>query len=204
VNFQVLALDRRVADLRPNRLARLAVALPAAPYADRVTSEVAAAVIAAVVSVVVAAASVGVTFITTRASLRRDRDRQEADFRRKMTEKLYDRRVVAYQGLFGITESFRSSKLNGTKDLSSHFTQALERLDEWLTSEGGLILSDSAYKELLSLRGCVRRYLAEGPDSDRRPRLKDNIWARKNSLRSALRADLGLLFDEDNERPLSE
>ena len=49
-----------------------------------------AAVIAASVSVVVAVVSVGATFLTTRASLRRDHERQDADFRRTMTEKLYD------------------------------------------------------------------------------------------------------------------
>jgi hypothetical protein len=171
-----------------------------APYAGLVTSEVAAAVIAAVVSVFVAAGSVGVTFITTRASLRRDRERQEADFRRTMTAKLYDRRVIAYQGLFAVTESFRSSKLNDATDLNKHLAEALERVDEWNSSEGGLILSAIAYKELLRLRDAIRQYLKESPDSDQLLKLKDAIWSRKNSLRKALRADLGLLFDEDIER----
>lgn len=46
------------------------------------SSEVTAAVIAAVVSVTVAVGSVAVTFMmTTRASLRRDHERQEPEFR---------------------------------------------------------------------------------------------------------------------------
>ena len=78
-------------------------------YADHVSSGVTAAVIAAVVSIVVAAGSVTVTFLTTRASLRRDHERQEAEFRRTMTERLYDRRVAVYPGLFRATDAFRSS-----------------------------------------------------------------------------------------------
>jgi hypothetical protein len=157
-------------------------------------------VIAAVVSVVVAAGSVTVTFLTTRASLRRDHERQEAEFRRTMTEKLYDRRVAVYPGLFGATEAFRSSQLDSVQDLRNHLAQALAQIDKWHAQEGGLMLSASAYKQLLALRGAVRHYMEESQGSDRLEQLKHEIWSRKNSLRAAMRADLGLLFDEDQAR----
>lgn len=54
----------------------------------------AAAVSAAVVSVIVAIGSVAVTVLSTRATLRRDHDRQEAEFQRTMTARLYDRRLA--------------------------------------------------------------------------------------------------------------
>lgn len=167
------------------------------PYAGHVSSAVTAAVIAGVVSVVVAAGSVAVTFLTTRASLRRDHERQEALFRRTMTERLYDRRVAVYPGLFRATDAFRSSRLNDAQDLCSHLAKALAEVDEWHAQEGGLLLSARAYEQLIELRTAVRRYINNVADSDRLEVFKLEILSRKNRLREAMRADLGLLFDED-------
>jgi hypothetical protein len=177
-------------------------ALENPPYASRVSSGVTAAVIAAVVSVLVAAGSVTVTVLTTRASLRRDHERQEAEFRRTMTARLYDRRVAVYPGLFRATDAFRNSRLNGTQDLRDHLSKALAQVDEWHAQEGGLLLSTRAYEQLLELRMAVRRCITETPDSDQIEQLKHDIWSRKGSLREAMRADLGLLFDEDFPRPV--
>lgn len=121
------------------------------------SSGVTAAVIAAVVSVVVAIGSVTVTFLTTRASLRRDHERQEAEFRRAMTERLYDRRVAAYPGLFKATEAFRKSRLSSSEDLRNHLAAALAQVDEWHGQGGGLLLSARAYEQLLQLRSAVRQ-----------------------------------------------
>lgn len=161
------------------------------------SSGVTAAVIAAVVSVVVAAGSVIVTFLTTRASLQRDHERQAAEFRRAMTAKLYDRRVATYPGLFKATNAFRNSRLNAAADLRAHPTEALTRVDEWHSTEGGLLLSTPAYKELLELRNVIRQYIKEPADPELLEQLKHDIWNRKGRLRAAMRADLGLLFDED-------
>jgi hypothetical protein len=159
----------------------------------------AAAVIAAVVSVIVATGSVIVTFLTTRASLRRDHDRQEAEFRRTMTARLYDRRVAVYPGLFAATDAFRTSRLTAAKDLGKHLAEALEQVDKWHAAEGGLILSTPAYEQLLELRKAVRRYIQAPADSDQLDQLRHEVWDRKGKLRAAMRADLGLLFDEDTE-----
>jgi hypothetical protein len=161
------------------------------------SSEVTAAVIAAVVSVAVAVGSVAVTFITTRASLRRDHERQEAEFRRTMTARLYDRRVAMYPGLFRATDAFRQSRLSDAQDLAGHLTAALVEVDSWHADGGGLLLSASAYKQLLELRVAVRQCISDAADSERFEQLKHDVWTRKNSLREAMRVDLGLLFDED-------
>ena len=139
------------------------------------SSAVTAAVIAAVVSVAVAAGSVGVTFLTTRASLRRDHDRQEAELRRAMTARLYDRRVEVYPKLFQITDAFRKSRLSSAADLRAHLSQALTRVDEWHAAEGGLMLSSGAYEHMIELRLAVRRYLGEPDDSDRLDQIKHDI-----------------------------
>jgi hypothetical protein len=160
-------------------------------------SEVTTAAIAAGVSVLVAIGSVSANYLTTRASLRRDHERQEADFKRTMTERLYDRRVALYPGLFAATDAFRNSRLNSAKDLSTHLAEALARVDEWHAREGGLMLSPDAYDRMLDLRRSVRQCIEENPEPERLEELKHNIWACKGSLRKAMRADLGLLFDED-------
>ena len=161
------------------------------------SSAITAAVIAAVVSVVVAAGSVAVTFLTTRASLRRDHERQQAELRPTMTVRLYDRRVAVYPGLFAATEAFRNSRLDSANDMRRHLTQALEEVDQWHAAEGGLILSMPAYQQLLQLRRAVRRFIQEPADSAHLGQLRHDIWTRKGQLRAAMRADLGLLFDED-------
>ena len=161
-------------------------------------SAVAAAVIAAVVSLVVAVGSVVVTVLTTQATLRRDHERQKAEFQRTMTARLYDRRVATYPGLFAATDAFRNSRLSATQDMHRHLTDAIEQVNQWHATEGGLILSAPAYEQLLELRRAVRRYLQEPAGSDQLDQLRHDIWDRKGQLRAAMRADLGLLFDEDS------
>lgn len=168
------------------------------PYAGDVSSGILAAVIAAAVSLTVAAGSVTVTILTTRASLRRDHDRQVAELRRTMTERLYDRRVAVYPKLFLATDAFRRSRLNGAQDLQAHLVEALAEFDTWHAQEGGLLLSAQAYRRFIDLRLAVRHCIAHSVDSDEVEQMKHDIWVKKGRLREAMRADLGLLFDEDS------
>jgi hypothetical protein len=160
------------------------------------------ALIAAGVSVVVAAATGVVTYLTTRASLRRDRDRQQAEFRRNMTARLYDRRVAVYPGLFAATDAFRRSHINGADDLATHLREALAEVDEWHAREGGLMLSADAYMQFLHLRLAARRLIENISDHEHLAEYKQGVWACKNRLRTAMRADLGLMFDEDQSNEL--
>jgi len=114
-----------------------------------------------------------------------------------MTARLYDRRVAVYPGLFAATEAFRNSRLDAAQDPNRHLAQALEEVDAWHAAEGGLILSMPAYEQLIALRRAVRRYMQEPAGSEQLGRLRYDIWSRKGQLRAAMRADLGLLFDED-------
>lgn len=119
-----------------------------------------------------------------------------------MTERLYDRRVTVYPGLYQATEAFRNSRLNEAQDLRDHLAKAQAKVDEWLGQDGGLLLSESSYERLLELRAAIRRCIAEAPDSDQVEQLKQDVWARMSRLRHAMRADLGLLFDEDRSRSI--
>ena len=174
------------------------------------TNEITTALIAAGVSIVVAAAAGTATFVTTRASLHRDHERQEADFRRAMTTRLYDRRVSVYPGLFQATAAFRRSNMHEASNIESHLRDAIDRVNSWHEKEGGLLLSSNAHQELLDLRQSVKDYLRQREDDSSTPldeatrllheeRL-NSIWRHKNDLRAAMRKDLGLLFDEDRDR----
>src|ERR1700685_3961746 len=113
------------------------------------TSNVTSAGIAAVVSFVVPLATGTATYLTTRASWRRDHDRQQADLRRSMTARLYDRRMAVYPGLFAATEACRMSRLDGTQDVRAHVRDGLTQVEQWGALEGALILSDVAYARFL-------------------------------------------------------
>jgi hypothetical protein len=117
-----------------------------------------------------------------------------------MTARLYDRRVEVYPGLFAATEGFRMSRLDGAQDLVAHVSDALDQVEQWGAREGALILSDAAYARFLDLRMATRRLIQDAADNDRVQELKHEVWTCKNNLRSAMRADLGLMFDED--RPI--
>ena len=119
-----------------------------------------------------------------------------------MTVRLYDQRVAAYPGLFVATEGFRMSRLNSAKDLRAHVSNTLEQVEQWGAKEG-LVLSDVAYARLLDLRMAVRRLLQDVSDEQGVQKLKEEVWTCKNRLRGAIRADLGLLFDEDRSADTS-
>lgn len=103
------------------------------------------------------------------------------------------------RGLFQITDAFRKSRLSSAADLRAHLSEALARVDDWHAAEGGLVLSSAAYTHMIELRVAVRRYLGEPDDTGLLDQIKHDIWLRKGELRAAMRADLGLLFDEDQE-----
>ncbi|HET8621484.1 MAG TPA: hypothetical protein VFM27_21105 [Acidimicrobiales bacterium] len=163
--------------------------------------EIGAAAIAAGVSLVVAAGTITVSYFSTRTAVKREHERQQAEFARMMTVKLYDRRVAVYPGLFAATGAFRRSKLNAAEDLPTHLRDAIDQVDEWHSRDGGLMLSGEAHQRLLDLRGSVRECIAANPTGRDRATYVNEIWGRKNRLREAMRADLGLLFDEDRPPP---
>lgn len=174
----------------------------AADYDPVMSSEVAAAVIASAVSFSVAIATVLVTIVTTRHTLRRDQERQRAEFDRHMTMRLYERRMEVYPGLFAATGSFRRSRLQAADDPMKLIAEGLVRIDEWHENAGGLLLSPEAYDRFLELRRTARasidklRNLSGDGNRPDREGIVDGVWQRKNELRDKMRQDLRLLFSE--------
>jgi hypothetical protein len=114
-----------------------------------------------------------------------------------MTARLYDRRMAVYPGLFAATEAFRMSRLDGTQDVRAHVRDGLTQVEQWGALEGALILSDVAYARFLELRVAARRLIQDADDKEHLQERKQDLWNCNNRLRSAIRADLGLMFDED-------
>ena len=146
----------------------------------RVTSEVWAALIAAAVSTLAGAGTVWVTHRSTSATLRRDAERQQAEFRRAMTERLYERRMATYPGLFDATSAFRRSKMRAAADLPLHLRATLDLVDDWQSKQGGLILSPNAHRCLRRLRDDVREAVAAEPLDDTRERpIREDLVAQE-------------------------
>ncbi len=89
------------------------------------------------------------------------------------------------------------TRLNEAADLRSHVRESLAQVEQWGALEGALILSDVAYGRFLELRLAARRLIEAADDEGRLQEFKEDVWSCKNRLRSAIRADLGLMFDED-------
>ncbi|WP_134006205.1 hypothetical protein [Kribbella sp. VKM Ac-2566] len=161
------------------------------------SAELSAALIAGGVSLLVAIATVAVTAATTRAALQREQARQETDLRRKMTDRLYDRRVATYPVLFAATGAFRWSAMSNASDLPQHLRASIANIDELHSGELGLLLSATAHRALLELRRAVKRLAGARLDGAELEHATQQIWRCKNALRDALRTDLGLLFEEE-------
>jgi hypothetical protein len=162
-----------------------------------VSADVTAALVAGSVSLVVAAVTVTLTVVTTRATLRREHERQQTELRRRMTDRLYDRRVATYPALFAATSAFRRSKMDSASDLSEHLRAAISTIDNVHAGELGLLLSAHAHRCLLELRRAVRLLTDAPVGGNELVEATHGVWLCKNELRAALRADLGLLFDEE-------
>ena len=114
-----------------------------------------------------------------------------------MTDRLYDRRVATYPALFAAAAAFRRSKMAGAEDLKEHLRDALIVVDEVHAGEVGLLLSARGHRCLLELRHAVKAVTEDVVSKDELEGATERIWRCKNDLRGALRADLGLLFDEE-------
>ena len=125
-----------------------------------------------------------------------ERDRQLVDMRRRMTDRLYERRIAIYPELFAATAEFRRSAMEAAPNLGDHLSAAIGRIDKWHAGEGGLLLSPEGHQALMELRHAVKAITEQELTPDRLVAARTRVWNWKNWLREALRADIVLLFEE--------
>ncbi|NEQ31682.1 MAG: hypothetical protein F6K04_11870 [Leptolyngbya sp. SIO4C5] len=151
------------------------------------------AAIAATVSVLIAL----ISFVANRNALKSERDRFERELERNMTTKLYSARLEVYPEAIAITDGLRKSRIAAQADPQrpEYFNDLLLKLDQWHSTKAFLLLSRNAVQTLYRLR----RVLREKPAKDGKYAKEqiDRIWQAKGAFRSALRADIQLLYREE-------
>jgi hypothetical protein len=170
----------------------------------QLADEVVAALIAAGVSIIASL----VTYFTTKhqMSLEREnlakqlaleREKLETQLKRQFTDRLYDLRLQCYPDAFQITEGLSQVSKMAEEDLYAFYQSVKEQLKTWKEKDANLLLSDDALKMFYELRKALGKNPERGAVySDAQ---KEKIWRARNRFRAALRGDLGLLFEEDEE-----
>ncbi len=158
-----------------------------------VESALLSAVVAAGISLVVGI----LTFWSTRMSRESEESRHAKELERAMTMKLYEQRMAAYPKVWPMTESLRRSVMlrNGAQHLPQYMANALVELDEWGAGDAAMMLSADALEAFYELRESLRAE-PERPDGYSDAQMH-RIWRAKGDLRSELRRDVALLFEEE-------
>lgn len=152
------------------------------------------AVIAAMVSLIIAL----ISFMTNKNTLKSEREKFERELQRSMTSKLYDLRLEMYPEAIAITDGLRKSRMSDQAELSeAYFKSILTKLDEWHGARAFLLLSRNAVNTLYTLRKVLR----EKPEMEGKfsKEQLEKIWKAKGAFRSALRADIQFLYEEESE-----
>ncbi len=159
------------------------------------------AVLAAVIAAAVSGVAAVLSYVATQRKLAAERRNLNSAQRRRLTEKLYDLRLDCYPSAFEITDRLRgeylfSDGLEADGGISrQEVTEVRSRLLKWHATKAGFVLSNSSLRAYYQLRD-------ELADSSREPHSRNKvrrIWRAKNQFRGALKADLGLLYEEERE-----
>jgi hypothetical protein len=154
--------------------------------------------IAALIAATVALVGSIISFTANRRALRTQITKLEIELARRLTEKLYDRRLEVYPIAFEITDAlrgkylFRSKVSNSRKALREVQTQLLD----W-HKKNGLILSGGAIHAYINLRGLLENIIES--ECDLTEETLNPIWEAKVAFRRAMRKDLNLLYVEEQQ-----
>ena len=162
-------------------------------FGETMNEKIAAALIAACVSLAVSL----ITFIVAKRKIQSDKERQERELQRRLTEKLYDLRLDSYPTAFAITDRLRGDLIKSGKLEREYINAVLEDLHAWHRTKAGFILTKHSLKAFYRLRDA----LSAAPANDGRYSRKQrhDMWVCKNKFRGVLKSDLNLLYQEESE-----
>jgi hypothetical protein len=152
-------------------------------------------VVAALVAALVSTIGLLVSVFLTRHQLQDERRRHERDLQRRLTEKLYDRRLDTYPKAISITAPLMGNVLFSQPVTAAHLAPVADGLIAWTQTDAGFLLSDASRKAYYTLRECLRQPPESGPVYSE-PELR-RLWNAKNAFRRALRDDMRFIYDED-------
>lgn len=155
------------------------------------------ALLTAIISAIVSLTVTLITVSVSRSTIKAEREKLERELQRTMTVKLYDVRIEAYPHAMQITEQLRKSSLakQGENLTEDYFKEVLSQLDAWHATKAAFIISRNSLYKLYALRKILREKPAS--NSHYSAEQLDRVGEAKGEFRSALRADIQLLFKED-------
>jgi len=154
-------------------------------------------VIAAIIAAVVTIIGAVISFFTNRWSVRTELRKVELELNRKLTEKLYDKRLETYPLAFEITDSLLGEHLFSSMVTRKYLTDIHDQLMEWHRKKG-IVLSDESITRFQQLRKALTKVTKS--DEPLSEELLRPIWNAKNEFRTSMRKDLHLLYNEELEK----
>lgn len=156
------------------------------------------ALIAALVSLVVSL----IAYFAQKHQMRSEWQRQDREMQRRFTEKLYDLRLNSYPKAFEITDKLRGALIKGENITEDYVRGVMDELLAWHKTKAGFILTEKSLKAFYQLRSALSTEPENGNVYSSRQ--KNEIWECKNRFRALLRADLNLLYTEEEDLGLEE
>ena len=150
-------------------------------------------IIAATIAAIVAIIGAIISYFTNRKSVRTELQKVEIELNRKLTEKLYDKRLEMYPPAFEITDGLLGEYLFSSKISRDYLQTIYEQLMDW--HKKVIVLSDESLTAFQLLRTSLLTVIKSDEalsEENLRP-----IWLAKNGFRTALRKDLRLLYNEE-------
>jgi len=121
----------------------------------------------------------------------------EIELKRRLTEKLYDKRLDTYPPAFEITDGLRGEHLFAPSITHQHLEDIRYRLLEW-HKKNGIVFSDESIETYAALRRAIAK-VTKNNEALTEENLKP-VWAAKNNFRASMRRDLNLLYVEEREK----
>lgn len=115
---------------------------------------------------------------------------RQSDF----TQELYKRRINPYSKLFGITQNVGKQNFGTDKEIIDEVEKTFKEMEKWQgETEGYILLSKKSVGAFYELKQRLRKNPGDGKSYTKEQLSK--VWKTRNSLRGALRDDLGLYYD---------
>jgi hypothetical protein len=152
----------------------------------------------ALIALLVALVTSVSTVVVTNRARESDEKRQEKEHRRNLTERLLTLRLAAYPSIFSITQDLSRQQLFTTPPPTVEtLTSFRYRIKDWERDQGAFLMTTNSLKRFRALSNALNL----GENAEATEQRLQKIWEAKNALRGALKADLTLLFEEDQSPP---
>lgn len=152
-------------------------------------SSIISALIAATISIMVSL----IAYFQAHKEWRKERELLERQLQRALTEKLYDLRLSNYPKAFEITEGLRSERLFSGTLQAQEILSIRNNLISW-ANQNSFYLSEPAIQAYYDLRRALNLKTESVTRSE-----AHKIFETKKKFRGVLRADINLLYAEEQE-----